>query len=132
MERIVIMARDEVGVLADITSALAQANVNLESINTQVNGEHGTIIISTDDTNRALTALAEAGYSAVTDDALLIRLQDEAGALARVAQRFGEAGINIRSVHILDRKDGFATIALSTSTEDRARAEALVSPEERV
>lgn len=132
MERIVIMARDEVGVLADITSALAQANVNLESINTQVNGDHGTIIISTDDTNRALTALAEAGYSAVTDDALLIRLQDEAGALARVAQRFGEAGINIRSVHILDRKDGFATIALSTSTEDRARAEALVSPEERV
>ena len=132
MERIVIMARDEIGVLADITSALAQANVNLESINTQVNGEHGTIIISTDDTNRALTALADAGYSAVTDDALLIRLRDEAGALARVAQRFGEAGINIRSVHILDRKDGFATIALSTSSEDRPRAEALVSPEERV
>ena len=132
MERIVIMARDEIGVLADITSALAQANVNLESINTQVNGEHGTIIISTDDTNRALTALADAGYSAVTDDALLIRLKDEAGALARVAQRFGEAGINIRSVHILDRKDGFATIALSTSSEDRPRAEALVSPEERV
>ena len=132
MERIVIMARDDVGVLADITSVLAQASVNLESINTQVNGEHGTIIISTDDTNRALTALAGAGYSAVTDDALLIRLKDEAGALARVAQRFGEAGINIRSVHILDRKDGFATIALSTSTDDRPRAEALVSPEERV
>lgn len=132
MERIVIMARDEIGVLADITSALARANVNLESINTQVNGEQGTIVISTDDTDRALTALADAGYSAVTDDALLIRLKDEAGALARVAQRFGEAGINIRSVHILDRKDGFATIALSTSTEDRPRAEALVSPEERV
>ncbi|MCY4366587.1 MAG: ACT domain-containing protein [Chloroflexi bacterium] len=132
MERIVIMARDDVGVLADITSVLAQASVNLESINTQVNGEHGTIIISTDDTNRALTALAGAGYSAVTDDALLIRLKDEAGALARVAQRFSEAGINIRSVHILDRKDGFATIALSTSTDDRPRAEALVGPEERV
>ena len=132
MERIVIMARDEIGVLADITSALARANVNLESINTQVNGEQGTIVISTDDTDRALTALANAGYSAVTDDAMLLRLKDEAGALARVAQRFGEAGINIRSVHILDRKDGFATIALSTSTEDRPRAEALVSPEERV
>ena len=132
MERIVIMARDDVGVLADITSVLAQASVNLESINTQVNGEHGTIIISTDDTNRALTALADAGYSAVTDDALLIRLKDESGALARVAQRFSEAGINIRSVHILDRKDGFATIALSTSTDDRPRAEALVSPGERV
>ena len=132
MERIVIMARDEVGVLSDITSTLAQANINLESINTQVNGEHGTIIISTDDTDRALLALADAGYSAVTDDAMLIRLKDEPGALAKVAQRFGEAGINIRSVHILDRKDGFATIALSTSPEERERAEALVGPEERV
>ena len=132
MERIVIMARDEVGVLSDITRTLAQANINLESINTQVNGEHGTIIISTDDTDRALLALADAGYSAVTDDAMLIRLNDEPGALAKVAQRFGEAGINIRSVHILDRKDGFATIALSTSPEERERAEALVGPEERV
>ena len=132
MERIVIMARDEVGVLSDITGALARANINLQSINTQVNGEQGTIIISTDDTDRALLALAEAGYSAVTDDALIIRLKDEPGALARIAQRFSEASINIRSIHILDRKDGFATIALSTSQEDRPRAEALVGPDERV
>ena len=132
MERIVIMARDEVGVLADITTTLAHANINLESINTQVNGEHGTIILSTDDTNRALIALADAGYSAVTDEAMLIRLKDEPGALARIAQRFSEAGINIRSVHILDRKDGVATIALSTSPEDRQSAEALVDPTERV
>lgn len=132
MERIVIMARDEVGVLADITAALAQANINLQSINTQVNGNQGTIIISTDDTDRALLALAEAGYSAVTDDSMLIRLKDEPGALARVAQRFSEAGINIRSVHILDRKDGMATIAISTSPEERERAEALVDESERV
>ena len=132
MERIVIMARDEVGVLADITTTLAHANINLESINTQVNGEQGIIIISTDDTDRALIALADAGYSAVTDEAMLIRLKDEPGALARIAQRFSEAGINIRSVHILDRKDGVATIALSTSPEDRQSAEALVDPTERV
>ena len=132
MERIVIMARDEVGVLSHITGILAQANINLQSINTQVNGEHGTIIISTDDTDGALVALADAGYSAVTDDAMLFRLKDEPGALAKVAQRFSEAGINIRSVHILDRKDGFATIALSTSEEDRPRAEALVASEERM
>ena len=132
MERIVVVARDEVGVLSDITGALARANINLESINTQVNGEHGTIIISTDDTDRALVALADAGYSAVTDDAMLVRLKDEPGALARVAQRFSEAGINIRSVHILDRMDGIATIALSTSPDDRGRAEALIEPDERV
>ena len=132
MERIVIMARDEVGVLSDITSVLATANINLESINTQINGDQGTIIISTDDTDRALVVLADAGYSAVTDDAMLIRLKDEAGALARVARRFSEAGINIQSLHILDRKDGFATVALSTAAQDRERATSLLEPEERI
>ncbi len=126
MERIVIMVRDEVGVLSDITRVLAEANINLETINTQVNGEQGNVIISTDDTDRALHVLTDAGYTAVTDDALLIRLKDETGALARVAQRFSEAGINIQSLHILDRMDGFATIALSTAPADRAKAEALV------
>lgn len=126
MERIVIIARDEVGVLSRITGVLAEANINLESINTQVNGDQGTIIISTDDTDRALRVLTGAGYTAVTDDALLIRLKDEAGALARVAQQFSEAGINIQSLHILDRMGGFATVALSTAPADRAAAEALV------
>ena len=75
MERIVIMARDEVGVLSNITRVLAEANINLETINTQVNGEQGNVIISTDDTDRALQVLTGAGYTAVTDDALLIRLR---------------------------------------------------------
>ncbi len=132
MERIVIMARDEVGVLSSITNVLAQANINLESVNTQINGDQGTIIISTDATDQALIVLADAGYTAVTDRAMLIRLKDEPGALARVAQRFGEAGVNIQSLHILDRKDGFTTVALSTSPDDRELAESLIEPEDRV
>ena len=126
MERIVIVAKNEVGVMADITRVLAEANINLESINTQGSGEQGHIIISTDETDRALRLLAASGYTAVTDDALIIRLRDEPGALARVSQRFGEEGINIQSLHILNRLGGYATVALSTAPEDRARAESLV------
>ena len=82
MERIIIMAKDEVGVLADITRVLAEANINLESIHTQVNGEQGNIIISAAESDRALGLLTAAGYTAVTDDAMLLRLKDEPGALA--------------------------------------------------
>lgn len=128
MERIIIMARDEVGVLAEITGVLAAANINLATVNTQVSGGLGTVIISTDnaDTDQALKILTDAGFTAVADDSLIIRLKDEAGALAKVAARFSQAGINIQSLHILDRKDGYATAALSTAPEDRATAEELV------
>ena len=128
MERIVVMVRDEVGVLAEITRVLAEAGINLETVNTQVNGGQGMVIIGADDadTDRALRTLTNAGFTAVADDSLIIRLKDEAGALAKIAARFGQAGINIQSLHILDRKDGYATAALSTAPEDRAVAEELV------
>ena len=127
MERIVIIVRDRVGLIADVAQALADADVNIESLDTERTGEQGIITLTTDDTDQALHALKDAGYRAVTDDSLTFRLPDQPGSLARVAERFKEAGVNIQSLHILDRRDGQATVALITL--DRARAEALLDPD---
>ena len=124
MERIVIIVRDLVGLIADVARALADAAVNIESLDTERTGEQGIITLTTDDTDLALHALKEAEFRAVTDDSLIFRLPDQPGSLARVAERFKEAGVNIRSLHILDRRDGQATVALTTL--DRSQAEALL------
>ena len=102
MERIVIIVRDRVGLIADVAQALADADVNIESLDTERTGEQGIITLTTDDTDQALHALKDAGYRAVTDDSLIFRLPDQPGSLARVAERFKEAGVNIQSLHILD------------------------------
>ena len=132
MKRITVAVQDRVGVIAGVTEALAEAGVNLVAINTERTGETGLVTISTEegDHDRALQCLVNAGYRAVTDEALLIRLKDEPGALAKVAARFREAGINIQSLHILDRHEGYATVALDT--EDREATAALLSPDEVV
>ena len=127
MDRIVIMAENRVGVIADIARALADADVNIETLNTDAARDTGVVILTTDEHDRALSALADAGFRAVTDDSLLIRLPDEPGALARVAERFKLAGVNIQSLHIMNRGGGFTTVALST--HDRAQAVGLVDPE---
>ena len=127
MERIVIIVRDRVGLIADVARALADADVNIESLDTERTGEQGIITLMTDDTDRALHALKDAGYRAATDDSLIFRLPDQPGSLARVAERFKEAGVNIQSLHILDRRDGQATVVLTTL--DRAQAEALLDPD---
>ena len=132
MKRITVATQNRVGVIAGITETLAGADVNLVSINTERTGETGLVTLSTEegDHDRALQCLVEAGYRAVTDEALLIRLKDEPGALAKVAARFRDAGINIQSLHILDRHEGYATVALDT--EDREATAALLSPDEVV
>ena len=71
--------------------------------------------------------LTDADFKAAADDSLMLSLRDEPGALARVTERFKEGGVNIQSLHILDRRDGHSTIVVST--DDRAKAESLVDPE---
>ena len=127
-ERIIIMGKNEVGVLAGITSVLAQAGINVESINTQNAGDRGVVIMTVDDTDHALSLLNQAGYKAVSDDAVVVRLKDEPGALAALADRLRQAGVNIQNLHILVRQEGFALIALTTS--DRAATRAAIPNEE--
>ena len=132
MKRIRVTARDKPGAVAAITEALAREGVNLVAINTERMGERGLVTLATedDDHDRALHCLTAAGYRAVTEEALLVRLRDEPGALAKVAARFRDAGLNIRSLHILDRHEDHATVALDV--EDPEAAAALLEPEERV
>ena len=124
MNRIIVMVKDDIGVIAGITRVLAEAGVNLRSLNTEYTDDTGLVIITADDTDEALRVLTDAGYRAVIDDVLVIRLPDEPGALAKVAEKFRHAGVNIQSLHILDRHAGYATVALAA--DDRAQAEKLI------
>ena len=127
MKRIIVTVENEVGVLANITEVLAKEDINLASINTEGRGDSGLVILTTEECDRALHALMNAGYRAVTDDALIIKLRDEPGALAKVAARFRDAAVNIQSLHLLNRHGDYATVLLTA--DDRAKAEALLDSE---
>ncbi len=127
-ERIVIIVENQVGVLADITGVLAGAGINIESMDTEVAGQRGAIIMTVNETDHALSMLNQAGYKAVGEDTVVIRLKDEPGSLARVADRLKQAEVNIQNLHILGRQDGYSLIALTIS--DRAATETALKEEE--
>ena len=124
MNRIIVMAKNEVGVIADISKALADEGINIETISAEGLCEKGVITLTTDAYDDALRVLTHAGFKTVSDESLVIRLPDEPGALAKVAEKFKNAGVNIQSLHIIDRRNGHALVALSA--DDRAKAETIV------
>ena len=124
MNRIIVMAKNEVGVIADISRVLADAGINIETISAEGLVDKGVLTLTTDSYDDALRALTDAGFKTVSDDSLVLRLPDEPGSLAKVAERFKDAGVNIQSLHIVERRAGHTIVALST--DDRARAETLV------
>ena len=121
MQRIVIMAENRIGVIAQIAGTLAEGGVNLNSIATENEGQHGVVIITTDRTDHALAILNQAGFKAVSDEAVLVQLLDQPGALANLASELTGAGLNIRTFHIIERREDYATAAITTDDQERAK-----------
>ncbi len=127
MPRIIVMAKNEVGVIADISRVLADNEINIETISTEALDDKGSISLTTDDYDGALRALTNAGFKTVTDDSLLVNLRDEPGALAKVAEKLKQGGVNIQSLQIVDRRGDYTTVAILT--DDRAKTEGLLDKE---
>ena len=127
MPRIIVMAKNEVGVIADISRVLADNDINIETISTEALDDKGSISLTTNDYDGALRALTDAGFKTVTDDSLLVSLRDEPGALAKVAEKLKQGGVNIQSLQIVDRRGDYTTVAILT--DDRAKTEGLLDKE---
>ena len=125
MKQITIPTKNRAGELADVMMTLADLKVGILTIDAQEGlGEFGWIILTVDLYDVALEGLRKAGYQPVSEDALVISLIDEPGALAKIALRFKDSNLNLRSLHILRRVSGH--IHVSLVADDQVLAAQLV------
>ncbi|MBB5031852.1 ACT domain-containing protein [Prosthecobacter vanneervenii] len=120
MKQLTVLVPNEHGIAARLTAALAERGINIEEIDVESVADHGIVVMSVDRYDEALRALSDHGFRAITQDTLLVRLEDRPGALAAVALRLRDAGLDLRSMHIL-RRDATTTTA-SLVCSDNARA----------
>ncbi len=124
MKQIVVISDNRPGIIADISRALSERGINIETINTATGGTRGgaVVILTADDYDEALKALRDAAFTAISEDAFVIRLKNEPGSLAKISGRFKDADINIRSMHIVKRDGNCSVVALVTEKTEQARA----------
>ncbi len=120
MKQITIVAESAPGLLAQVSEILAARGINIETLNAETVQDYGVVILTVDRYDEALAALRDAGLHAVSEDAIIIRIEDEPGALARISQRFHDAQIRLRSVRIIRRSAGHGLVALSTDRTEEA------------
>jgi hypothetical protein len=123
MKHLTVLLDSPSRTVADLAQALAGRGINIEDIDVQEAGpgQTGVVNLTVDRYDEALQALRDAGFRAVSEDALVIRLRDEPGALAKVAVRFKEAGIGIRSMHILGRAGSSALVSIVSERPEEAK-----------
>jgi hypothetical protein len=120
MKQLTVLVPNEIGIAARLTTCLADQGVNIEEIDLVGIENRGIVVLTVDRYDEALRALSDQGFRVITQDTLLIRLQDRPGALAIVAVRLKNANLDVRSMHILSRHEGGVIVSLVSS--DNAKA----------
>jgi hypothetical protein len=117
----IIVPPDRPGTIADVAELLGARGINIDQCEVTDDHAHGVIRLEASPYDETLRVLAEAGYNAVSEEVIVIRIVDEPGALAKVAARFREPQINVNAMRFARRDHGSAIVILSTSDNARAR-----------
>lgn len=121
MKQISLITENRLGVVTDLTEALANAGINIETIDAEQLGDRVVIVLTVNPYDRALAVCRHIdNVHVITEDAILVKLKDEPGALAKIARRFTDAGIGMRSIRIIERNSNYALVAISTTRTDAA------------
>lgn len=94
-EQLSIFLENRPGVLASVSSALAEAGVNLRALCVSDTVDHAVVRLVPSDPKLARDVLERGGALVVETEVLILTLPDEPGALADVARRFAAADVNI-------------------------------------
>ncbi|PJB69819.1 MAG: hypothetical protein CO093_09500 [Alphaproteobacteria bacterium CG_4_9_14_3_um_filter_47_13] len=121
MKQITILSQNKKDLIADVTQLMAVADIDIDSITGRNFGDQSIVTLTTKDDAEAFKVLQRhQDFQVMSENALIVRINDERGALAKLSRRFSDSGINIRSIRFVERHDGYALVAISTERTDEA------------
>lgn len=115
-----IFVSNRPGEIAKVADILGSNGINIMAIASE-RAENPIIRIVTDDEQSTRTALSRANLKFREYEALVVELTDKPGELAKMAKRLANAGINIDSIHILNKNVASTSVALVVSDHKKAK-----------
>ena len=115
----------KVGLLAQISEAIAKAEVNIASIRAHESGRKAYFSFTTDSVAKAKRAMTKLGIEVEEKDGILVEMGNRPGELQKVAQQLAAAGINIIETYGASGAGRLSPCFFSTS--DNAKAVRLLN-----
>jgi hypothetical protein len=114
---IFVVLENRPSTLGELCSYLAESRVNIEAIGVF----QDTAKLYVKNTNKAVKVLSKAGYTIDLRDVLKVELENRPGALAEVASKLGNKGINVEYCYgTVAKKAGTTAVILDVSDIERA------------
>lgn len=110
--------KDSPGLLAEVTTLLADSKVNINAICAYAMNRKAYFIMITDKNAKAIKALSKLRLKPRQDDVIAVEMPNTVGALQKAAQHISNAGINILYMYGTATSGKKSTCVFST-TDDR-------------
>ncbi len=123
MKEFVIVTNDRVGLLADLSGALAKRNINIEGVDVTVVGKKAVCRVLTRKKDEAVARaeLEKIGFKVLDSDVLVVKLENKPGELSGIARKLADGGVNIKNVHLLGSSGEDILYALEVDKPSAAR-----------
>jgi hypothetical protein len=111
---------NKVGLLSEVTTAIAKAKVNITAICAYAMENSATFMLTTDSNAKAKKALAPLGVSVEEADVVEVEVPNKSGELQKVAKRIADAGIGIEYMYATAGAGKSTTCVFKTANDMKA------------
>jgi hypothetical protein len=106
VEQISIFLENKSGRLAEVTSILATAGINLRSLSLADTADFGVLRLIVDQAERAREVLKANGFTVSKTDVIAVAVPDRPGGLAGILRVLDGAGINVEYMYAFVQRSG--------------------------
>ncbi len=106
VEQIAVFLENKSGRLAEITSILAENDINIRALSVADTADFGILRLIVDDVEKAKTILKDGGFTVGKTDVLAVEVADKTGGLATVLRSLHRADINVEYMYAFVNKTG--------------------------
>lgn len=123
VSQISVFLENKSGRLAEVTRALADANINIRALCIAETIDYGVLRFIANDPAKAKRVLSERGFTVTETTVLVVEIEDRPGGLARVIEVLARAGINIEYIYaFLTRSEKAFVVFRLERMEEAAQA----------
>jgi hypothetical protein len=127
MKEVTVIAKNEVGSLAAVATALGNVGVNIEAISCYGQNNNAVFRIITADASTAMRTLGKIpGVELKESEVLLVKMINRPGELGKITKKLSGHGVNMESLYIVGRKDDFTEVAIKPAVEHFSKAKELL------
>jgi hypothetical protein len=116
---------DRPGMLGQVADALGEKGISIRAFMAAVMDGKGFIRVVVDRPALAKRVFAAHGWKTTVDDVIEVNVPDRPGALGRIADRLGEAGVNIQYAYVGTAKSASRVNLYLAVPDVKAAAKAL-------